>query len=107
MSNEYSRLYLYLKITKTFVQVEINKVSHGLGIEDRHQVARLGNAWASEIRFERVGSQNFNGKWSNWLPVEIFFSHHRVDTQMQLWVQKSQHRNPSKKFSSRKCDERG
>ena len=27
-------------------------------------------------RFEREGSQNFNGKWSNWLPVEIFFSRH-------------------------------
>ena len=47
---------------------------HGLGIEDRHLVAGLENAWAGGSRFEKVGSQNFNGKWSNWLPVEIFFS---------------------------------
>ena len=53
-------------------------------------------------RFERVGSQNFNGKWSNWLPVEIFFFRHLVDTLMHLWDQKSQkiqHRNPLKNGS--------
>ena len=30
----------------TFIQVEINNVLHGSGIEDRHLVAGLENAWA-------------------------------------------------------------
>ena len=91
-----------IQSSKTFVQVWINIVLHGSGIEDRHLVAGLENAWAGGSRFERVGSQNFNGKWSNWLPVEFFFFHHLFDTPMHLWnkkTQKYQHRNPLKNGS--------
>ena len=65
-------------------------------------MAELENTWAGGSRFEREGSQNFNGKWSNWLPVEIFFSHHLFVTPMHLWDQSAQiarHRNPLKNGS--------
>ena len=79
-----------LQTFKTFIKGETNKVLHETCVEDRHLVARLENAWAGGSRFERVGSQNFNGKWSNWLPVEIFFFHHLFDTLMHLRNQKAQ-----------------
>ena len=37
-------------------------------------MAELEKASAGRSRFERVGLQSFNGKWSNWLPVEIYFA---------------------------------
>ena len=81
---------LLLQRFKTCVQVESNTVLHGSGIEDRHLVADLEKASAGGSRFERVGLQSFNGKWSNWLPVEIFFSCHPFDTLMHLWDKKHQ-----------------
>ena len=72
------------------------------GVEDRHLVAGFENNQAGGSRLERVGSQNFNGKWSNWLPVEIFFFHHLFDTLMHLRdqrAQKARHRNPLKNGS--------
>ena len=61
---------LLIQPFQTFVQAKYNKVS---AIEERHLVEELDNAWAGGSRFERVGSQNFGRKWSNWLPVEIIF----------------------------------
>ena len=65
-------------------------------------MADLEKASAGGSRFERVGLQSFNGKWSNWLPVETFFLRHLVDTLMHLWDKKSPkspHRNPLKSGS--------
>ena len=51
--------YFYWKASKTFLQVEINKVLHESGIEDRHLVAVFETACSEGSRFERVASQNF------------------------------------------------
>ena len=53
-------------------------------------MADLEKASAGGSRFERVGLQSFNGKWSDWLPVERFFSCHPLDTLMHLWDKKHQ-----------------
>ena len=93
---------LLIKAFKTLVQVEISKVLRESGLEDRHLVAKFENNRAQGSRFERVRSLNFNGKWSNWLPVEIFFFHRLFDTPMHLWDQSAQiarHRNPLKNGS--------
>ena len=93
---------LLIQAFKTLVQVEINKVLRESGVGDRHLVAGFENNGAGGSRFERGVSQNFNGKWSNWLPVEIFFSHHLFVTPMHLWDQSAQiarHRNPLKNGS--------
>ena len=68
---------LIIQSFKTFVQVEINKVLHGSGIEDRHLVAELEKASA----------------------VGFFSSCHPVDTLIDLWDKKHQqyqHRNTLK-----------
>ena len=94
--------YIYILLIQAFkslVQVEICNVLRESGVEDRHLVAGFKNNRAGGSRFERVGSQNFNGKWSNWLPVEIFFFHHLFDTLMHhrdQRVQKVHRRNPLK-----------
>ena len=98
-------LYIYISLIQAFkslVQVEICNVLRESGVEDRHLVAGFENNQAGGSRLERVGSQNFNGKWSNWLPVEIFFFHHLFETPGHLWGQIDQiarHRKPLKNGS--------
>ena len=95
-------LFLRIQTKRKLLSVWDQQTIHESGVGHRHLVAGLENAWAGGSRFERVGSQNFNGKWSNWLPVKIFFLRHLVDTLMHLWDQKSPkspHRNPLKNGS--------
>ena len=107
-------LYIYISLIQAFkslVQVEICNVLRESGVEDRHLVAGFENNQAGGSRFERVGSQNFNGKWSNWLPVEIFFSSssfwHPNAPSGPKQPKKPTQEPPQKWFSFRKRDERG
>ena len=46
--NRFDNKYFYLQTSKTFVQVETNKVLHELGVEDRHLVASFETLWLQE-----------------------------------------------------------
>ena len=46
--DRFDKKYFYLQTSKTFVQVEINKVLHDLDVEDRHLVATFETLWSQE-----------------------------------------------------------
>ena len=54
--DKFQNQYFSLQTSKTSVQVEINKVLHESGVEDRHLVAGFETACSEGSRFERVGS---------------------------------------------------
>ena len=54
--DRFDHKHFYPQTSKTFVQVETNKVLNESGVEDRHLVAEFENNVVAGSRFERVGS---------------------------------------------------
>ena len=99
--DRFDNKYLYLQTSKTYVQVETNKVLHESVVEDRHLVAGFETACSEGSRFERVGSvialPNRQKPCQTSETSSTCFL-----TPMHLWdqkFQKFQHRNPLKNGS--------
>jgi len=57
--DRFDNKYFYLQVSKTFVQVDINNVLHGLGVEDRRLVAGFKTLWLQEADLKEEAARNF------------------------------------------------
>ena len=56
--DRFDNKYFCLQTSKTFVQVETNKVLHELGVEDRHLVARFETLWLQKADLKEYAAQS-------------------------------------------------
>ena len=108
--DRFDNKYFYLKTSKTFVQVETNKVLNESGVENRHLVAEFENNVVPGSRFEWVCSviasaNRQKPRQTSETSSTCFLNPNAPLGPIVTWV--SSQEPPQKWFSFRKGDERG